>query len=58
MPDNLRIRKPQDPQKINVNQQWELAYWTSVFGVTEAQLKAAVTAVGSMVSDVRRYLKK
>jgi len=26
MPDNLKIKKPKDPQKININEQWEVDY--------------------------------
>lgn len=58
MPDNLKIKQPEDPKKINVHEQWELKYWTNKFGVTEAKLKEAVKAVGVQVSDVEKYLKK
>jgi Protein of unknown function (DUF3606) len=58
MPDNLGRRQPEDPNKINVNQQWEVAYWCGKLGVTEAALKAAVQLVGPMVSDVRARLGK
>jgi Protein of unknown function (DUF3606) len=58
MPDNLNRTQPEDPNKINVNQQWEAAYWCRTLGVTELALRAAVGAVGPMVRDVRRYLGK
>ena len=56
MPDDLTRRKPEDPTKINVNQSWEIEYWTKKFGVTEQQLRTAVNAVGPLVKDVKRYL--
>lgn len=58
MADNLNIRKPQDPTKINIHQDWELTHWSKHFGVTEAKIKEAVKAVGVLVADVKRYLGK
>ncbi|OJU98590.1 MAG: DUF3606 domain-containing protein [Acinetobacter sp. 38-8] len=58
MPDNLKIKQPQDPQKINVNEPWELTYWTKELGVSEDELKAAVKAVGVKVEDVKKHLGK
>ena len=56
MPDDLTRRKPEDPTKINVNQSWEIEYWTKRLGVTEQQLRTAVKNVGPLVKDVKRYL--
>lgn len=56
--DNLKIRRPADATKVNVNEPWELAYWTKTFGVTEIQLRAAVKAVGVTVAAVRKHLGK
>lgn len=56
MPDNLNISQPQDPKRINVNEPWELRYWTKKFGASEAQLKQAVKTVGPMVDKVKIYL--
>lgn len=58
MVDNLKIREPEDPTKINVNQQWEINYWCEKFGVSETRLRQAVSAVGPMVSAVKKYLGK
>lgn len=58
MADNLQNRGPQDDARVNVNQPWEVVYWTKKFGVTEVQLRAAVNAVGVMAADVKRYLGK
>jgi hypothetical protein len=51
-------RGPEDGKRVNVNQPHEIAYWTKRFGCSEAQLRAAVKAVGVMVSDVERELKR
>ena len=58
MPDNLKIKQPQDPRKINVHEAWEVTYWCKTLGVSEAQLKAAVQKVGVMTADVKKYLGK
>lgn len=56
MGDDLNRRAPEDPTKINVDQPWELRYWTDELGVSEQTLIAAVKAVGPMVEDVKRHL--
>lgn len=58
MPDDLRNRGPQDRSRINVNEPWEVRYWCSEFGCTEAQLRAAVQAVGVSAEAVRRRFRK
>jgi Protein of unknown function (DUF3606) len=58
MPDNLKIRQPQDPQKININEPWEVDYWTKALGVTEQKLRKAVGEVGPMVVNVRAWLAR
>ncbi|MGD8562232.1 MAG: DUF3606 domain-containing protein [Desulfarculaceae bacterium] len=56
MPDDLNRKRPQDSNKINVNQPWEIEYWTKKLGVTKEELGEAVKAVGPSVTDVKRYL--
>ncbi|MFC0343000.1 DUF3606 domain-containing protein [Epilithonimonas hispanica] len=58
MSDDLSKRRPQDATKINVNEAWELDYWSKELGVTKDRLKEAVKAVGTSVSAVKRYLGK
>jgi hypothetical protein len=57
MPDNLQDRGPQDRSRINVNEDWELRYWTKELGVTEQQLRDAVRRVGPSAEAVRNALK-
>jgi hypothetical protein len=58
MPDNLKIRKPLDSQRINVNQPYELGRWSVRLGVSDInKLKLAVKRVGSLVVNVRKWLK-
>lgn len=58
MPDDRTKRGPQDRSRVNVNEPYELDYWSKHFGVTPQQLRDAVKAVGPMVDDVRRRLGK
>jgi uncharacterized protein DUF3606 len=58
MPDDLTNRGPQDRSRINVNEPWELDYWCNELGVSPERLKEAVSRVGVMVADIRRYLGK
>jgi hypothetical protein len=55
MSDDLNKRGPQDASRINVNEEWELRYWTGKFGITEEQLKAAVQKVGVNVDAVTAH---
>lgn len=56
MTDNLKIRRPRDAKEIDVNEPWELSYWTRALGVSADKLSQAVKAVGPMVDDVKRHL--
>ena len=58
MADNLKERGPQDRSRINVNESWELQYWTKELGVTEEQLRSAVKTAGPSAEAVRKQLGK
>lgn len=58
MADDLKDPGPQDRSRINMSEDWEVQWWTRKWGVTAAQLKAAVAAVGSSTSNVAKYLGK
>lgn len=58
MSDDLSKRRPQDATKVNVNETWELEYWSNKFGVTKERLKEAVKAVGTSAAVVQKYLGK
>jgi len=58
MADDLNNRGPQDRNRVNTSEEWELRYWSNTFGVTHDELKAAVAAVGPVVADVRKKLGK
>ncbi|WP_082360406.1 DUF3606 domain-containing protein [Paracidovorax avenae] len=58
MADDLKNRGPQDRTRINVNEPWEVTYWTKELGCSESDLRQAVKAVGVMVSAVRAELQR
>ena len=41
---------------MNVQENWEVEYWTGKWGCTKAELKAAVQAVGASAEKVEAYL--
>lgn len=58
MADNLRIRQPLDAKKVNTHEEWEITYWTNKWGITKAQLLAAVKAVGNDAAKIAAHLGK
>lgn len=56
MSDNLQNKGNQDRQRINVNEEHEVRYWTEKFGVTPERLKEAVSKAGVMAKDVEKEL--
>ena len=56
--DNLKRKVPEDPKKINKNQQWEIAYWAKKLGISEYKLRLLINKVGVYVSDVKKELAK
>jgi hypothetical protein len=47
-----------DNKRIDINDRNEVRDWCKSFGCTEAQLKAAVAAVGTSAAAVRKHLGK
>ena len=58
MADDLKITGKQDDERINVDQDHELSYWSKKLGVSRDQLRKAVQAAGPMVKDVQRHLRR
>lgn len=58
MADDKTKTAPQDALRVNVNEDYEVQYWTKKFGCTPERLKAAVKKVGVMAKDVETELKR
>lgn len=56
MADDKSKTRPQDASRVNVNEQYEVAYWSQKFGVTPDALKQAVKKVGVIAKDVEKEL--
>jgi hypothetical protein len=56
--DDTQNQGPGDRNRINVNQAWELTYWTAELGVSEARLRQVVDEVGVLADDVRAALSR
>jgi hypothetical protein len=57
MPDDPNKRGRQDRSRISLIQEHERLYWQDRFDCSEAQLRAAIEAVGDQVADVERQLQ-
>jgi hypothetical protein len=57
MDNKEKVGNP-DRDRINVNEDYELQYWSEKFGVSRDELKKAVEAVGTTTKAVREYLNK
>lgn len=58
MSDDLTKRRPQDASRISMHEPYEVNWWTHKWGITRAQLQAAVNAVGNSAAAVARHLGK
>jgi hypothetical protein len=58
MSDDKTKTQPQDATRVNVNENYEVQYWTKKFNCSEAELRRAVEAVGVSADKVEEYLKK
>jgi len=58
MSDNKSKTAPQDAARINVNEDYELQYWTKELSVSEDQLRELVKRHGVSASAVRAALGK
>ncbi|MCU1238264.1 MAG: hypothetical protein JWP63_6231 [Candidatus Solibacter sp.] len=58
MADDKTKTAPQDAQRVNANEDYEVEYWSKKFGCTPEQLKAAVRKAGVMAKDVEAELKR
>ncbi|HET9717354.1 MAG TPA: DUF3606 domain-containing protein [Pseudolabrys sp.] len=53
-----RIKTTTDRKRIDVDQEYELRYWSGKLDVSEQRVKAAVKRVGTMADDVAGELAK
>lgn len=54
--DKSKVGGP-DRTRIGLGEDYEIRDWTASLGVSEAELREAVDAVGNSADKVREYLK-
>ena len=47
-----------DRARVNINEGYEVTYWTAMFRCTTEELLAAIAAVGTKPEWVRAHLKR
>jgi hypothetical protein len=58
MPDDFKNRGAPDRDRISLEEEHEVRYWTQALGVSRAELERTVRLVGHSVEAVRRALTK
>ncbi|MEA2781213.1 MAG: hypothetical protein QOK29_2757 [Rhodospirillaceae bacterium] len=58
MADDLQKRGPADRSRVNVNEDYELRYWSDKWNVSHDQLRDAVRKVGPSAEKVAKHLGK
>lgn len=58
MSDDKQQTGSPDRDRINVNEDYEVQYWTRTLGVSREALEAAVKAVGPTAEAVRTHLRR
>ncbi len=56
--DDKNKKGPQDASRVNVNEDYELQYWSERFNITRDELKKAVAEAGPSVSALEEFLKR
>ena len=58
MADDRSLRGPQDRQRINLSEDYEVTYWSKKWGISREQLAEAVRKAGPMSAAVGKLLDK
>jgi hypothetical protein len=56
MPENNDVPDLEHSFLIQLNERWEIDFWTRTLQVTEQDLREAIAVVGSDVAVIRRFL--
>jgi hypothetical protein len=58
MVDDKNERRPQDSSRVNVNEEYEVQYWTNKLGISREKLISTVKRVGVSVEDIKKSLNR
>ena len=56
MSNSLIHKGIKDLREINLDQDWEVDFWVETLGVSQQQLRKAVSEVGACIEDIIFYL--
>lgn len=51
-------KRPHDPSRVSLAEDWEIQYWLKEFGVCEQELRDAVVKAGHGTQAVWHHLRK
>ncbi len=54
----LKETGTQDIGKVNLNEIWEITYWTKKFKRSEEELRNAIQVVGNSAAAIEKYFNK
>jgi len=54
--DDPNKKGPADRSKVNLQEAWEVDYWTNELGVSKDELQSVVKKVGDSAAAVRKEL--
>jgi hypothetical protein len=58
MADYRSLRGPQDRQRINLSEDYEVTYWSKKWGISREQLAEAARKAGPMSAAIGKLLGK
>ena len=58
MADDLQQRGPADRSRVNLNEPWEIEWWSKKWSISPERLRAAVAKVGVSVKKIAQHLDK
>ncbi len=56
--NNDTNKSPLDSERVNVNESFDLVYWSEHFQVSETELKEAINEVGPFTSKIDQYFEE
>jgi hypothetical protein len=57
MKNKNRFIEPQDKSTLNINEKWQLNYWTKELNISVNFLQQLVRQAGTSLDDIRHALK-
>jgi hypothetical protein len=49
---------PPDATRVGLEEEWEVSYWCTRYGLSDQELRSCVAEVGPRTEDVEAYLRR